>query len=169
MKIKIKKIVILIVIGILIILNFKIILQLKNLDNQSKEQNGSLILSLVQYNDIVKSYIEERNYSEKELYGLSQRCISSSIEAYNLGLLSLSINYRYLGESLEKLSNTYEIVNQEEKNKHINDIEHFIETNEGIYKIISNKSESLYNITIENLKSSELIREIDEYDYNQQK
>ena len=158
----------LIIVGILIIINVRYSFNLNKLDERTAEQNGVFILSLIRFNDIVESYIEKNDYSEKELYGLGQRCISASIESNNLGMQTLSIDYRYLGERLENLSSIYKTGREEEKAEIIKEIKHFINTSKGIYKIIKDNSKGLYSISIEELRSTELMGKINTYHLKKQ-
>lgn len=140
--------------------------------DQMKEKdsikNGNLIYSLAQFNDLLDNYMVGDDFDEYELYKLSGRSTSASIESYNVGLFVLSINYSDIGDKLEKLANTWEN-DVHEYYKIKSEIRGLIEINEGIYKIIEENSDKIYLIDTEKLTSTMIRSQISTYDSENKK
>ena len=157
---------------LVIIALISLIFFMKTNMNQMKEidsiKNGNLIYSLVQLNDLLDNYMEGEDFDEYELYRLSGRATSASIESYNVGLFVLSINYSDIATKLEKLAKTCEN-DIHEYDKTIAEIRGLVEINDGIYKIIEENSEDIYVIDSEKLTSPILRGQISAYDSENKK
>lgn len=139
---------------------------MERLSNEVAQQNGRLIRSIVLINNIVSDYIEEGNYNEKVLYGLYNRSLDANIEAYNIGLLSASRNFHDIGEHLKRLSNENEEITDAVKSRIIDEIKLLIDINKGIFDIVKGDEDSLISVKMQDLFSTELRQELDDYVFN---